>query len=378
MHSWCEISQSALKNNLEIFRDFLAPACAAPVLKSNAYGHGLKEVYRAIAPLKPEILCVNYLFEARQLRILGYEGRLVSVGPSFSAEFPEASALSVELTIGSEELLDSWVASSEKPECHLKFDTGLSRQGVAVERAGACAEKLLPFSQWLKGITSHFANVEDVTSQGFALSQLNQFLEADAVLKKAGLNYERHMAASAPSLLLKSCHFDFCRLGISFYGFWPSASTRLSFLSENRALLDLKPALTWKTKIASVRKVKKGVFVGYGCTFRAPRDMTIAVVPVGYYEGLPRQVSNSGAYFLAQGQRCSLLGRICMNMSVIDVSALKEPSEGEELVLLGQDQSEYLSAEDLAAWAGTIQYDLVTRIPGEVPRHLIENGETAS
>ena len=372
MHSWCEVSKKALKTNFQIFRDFLEPSLVAPVLKSNAYGHGLKEVYEALRELNPDILCVNYLREGQILRDLGYLGRIISVGPSLFSDFELAVDFKVELTVGSEELLESWLNLENKPLIHLKFDTGLSRQGLYVHKADFYAKKMEAFPSYLSGLTTHFANVEDVTSQKFADKQLEGFLKADGAFRALKLfSYQRHAAASAPSLLLKKAHFDFCRIGISLYGFWPSSSTKLSFFSENQTLLALEPVLVWKSKLTSLLKIKSGSYVGYGCSYRASRDMLVGILPVGYYEGFPRLLSNSGAYVLIRGKRCPVLGRVCMNMTILDLSAVLDAEVGDEITLIGKDQSEELNAEEIAAWAQTIQYELVTRISPELPRLIV-------
>lgn len=343
----------------------------ACVLKSNAYGHGLEEVYRALAPLKPEILCLNYLYEAKLIRELGYRGRLILVGPSFAYELEDAYKLKVEITIGCESLFLAWLESSNKCLVHLEFDTGLSRQGLYVHKSLLYLEKIKAYKVFLRGITTHFSDVEDVTKQHYAQKQLDRFLQVDKTFCALGVNYERHAAASAPALILKEARFDLCRIGISLYGFWPSDLTRLSYLSQNKVLLPLKPVLTWKTKVASVREIKSGSFVGYGCSYRASSDLKIATLPVGYHEGYPRTLSNSGAYVLCGGVRCSLLGRVCMNMIIVDVSQCSDIYVGDEVTLLGEEGSEVIKAEDLALWANTIQYEIVTRIHPRVERCLL-------
>ena len=371
MHTFCELSKEAFESNYLTLKGFLEPSKLAPVLKSNAYGHGLKESYEALASFCPEIICVNYLFEAKLLRALGFKGGLLVVGPVFPEEFEEALFLDAEVTIGGEKVWKAWLKSEKKSKVHLKFDTGLSRQGLSVEKAADYAKDLIPFKENLKGISTHFANVEDVTSQSYAERQLLAFEKVDRTFKSLDFSYERHVSASAPGLLLEKARFDFCRVGISLYGFWPSSLTRVSFLSQKSKLIELKPVLSWKTKIASVRSIKAGTAVSYGCTFTASSDMKVAVLPIGYYEGYPRAASNRGAYVLCQGKRCQILGRICMNMMVIDVSHLEKPSSGESVTLIGRDGRELIRAEDLAGWADTIQYEIVTRIHPELPRKLL-------
>lgn len=220
MHTWCEISQKALRANYTLFRGFLGESSVAPVLKSNAYGHGFKETYEALSPLNPPILCVNYSFEAELLRKFGYKNRILLVGPGFESDLKACFELKAELVIGGEDLFGKWLTAKNKCKVHLKFDTGLSRQGLYCEKAKEYCEKIKPFSEYLQGVTTHFANVEDVTGQNYAELQLKLFLRVHKIFREfLGIPYELHASASAPSLLLKEARFDFCRIGISLYGF---------------------------------------------------------------------------------------------------------------------------------------------------------------
>lgn len=372
MRSWIHLDAEALRHNYRALKNQAAPAAFVPVIKSNGYGHGLEQVYAILKSEKPEWFAVNYVTEAKTLRRLGYGGRLLVVGPTAPRELEEAAALRLEIILGDAALYTAWRQLARRPAVHIKFDTGMSRQGFFVGDAPRLAEELAPYKGEVQGICSHFANVEDVLEHDYALLQMKRFQEAADPFKVKGFKLLRHIASSASTLLLKESLFDLARVGISLYGVWPAPKTRLSFLQVNPKLLELKPVLEWKTEIASVKPVAGGDYIGYGCTFRAIHDMKVAVLPVGYYEGFPRIAGHSHSYVLIQGKRCPVVGRICMNMMMVDVSHLPGVQSGESVTLIGRSGDETLDAATVAEWAQTIHYELFARLCPDIPRLLRE------
>ncbi|MBM4250409.1 MAG: alanine racemase [Deltaproteobacteria bacterium] len=364
------LSAEALRHNYGLFCQLAGKSRVAPVLKSNAYGHGLKEVYSVLAAERPEWLCVNYVAEGRLLRALGHQGRILVVGPAVVRELDEAFSLDLDLVIGNEDVLAAWMQAVGRPRLHLKFDTGMSRQGFAPSDAHNLAMRLTQFKDRLIGVCTHFANVEDVTDHGYATRQLDLFNQAVAVFKGAGLQLMLHAASSASTLIMNQSYFDLVRVGISLYGPWPSPLTRVSYLQLNRDVLDLRPVLRWTTEVTTVKPVAAGQFIGYGCTFRAMRDMRVAVLPVGYYEGYPRLAGEAASYVLIKGSRCPIVGRICMNMMMVDVTHLADCQVGDSVTLIGDDGQDRVIAHDVAGWARTIHYELLTRLHGDIPRQL--------
>ena len=374
MHTWVEINRAAIVSNFLKLREISGDSTLMPVLKSNAYGHGLEQVYDCLKDLAGlEWIAVNYLFEAHHLRKLGFQGDILVVGPVFEKDLHEAKELKTTVFLSHWENLDHWLSLPEKPLAHLKFDTGMGRQGFLPEETKQILAKIdSQSSSFIRGFATHFANVEDVTVHEYARLQLARFLQVQEVATDMGYADRLfHSASSASTMLLPDSRFGLCRTGISLYGFWPSAATKLSYLSEVGESAELQPALTWKTKVAQVKIVREGGFIGYGCTYRAPKDMKVAILPVGYYEGYMRSLGEKNSYVLIKDSRCSVLGRICMNMLMVDVSHLKEVSVGEEVVLLGRSRAEELSASQVAEWAGTIHYEMTTQIHAEIPRILL-------
>lgn len=372
MLTWIELKAENLKHNFRMFAKITGHEKLAPVLKSNAYGHGLKETFEALKSESLTWICVNYVEEGVILRGLGFQGHILVVGPFIPNEMKVASTHRLEMFLGHPEGLTAWLSSSEKPELHIEFDTGMSRQGFHPDEANAVAEQLSAHKKLVRGICMHFANVEDVTEHEYAKIQLQKFDLANSAFTSRGFQLMSHSASSASTLILDESRFDLARVGISIYGFWPSQATRLSYKQIYGDLLDLKPVLSWRTKITSINKVSQGQYVGYGCTFKARHAMQIAVLPVGYYEGYPRLASGSPAYVLIHGERCPIVGRICMNMMMVDITDLAAQAQvGDVTTLIGQDSKEYVSASDVASWAETIHYELVTRLNPAIERRLV-------
>jgi alanine racemase len=368
---WIELNAAALKHNVEIFRKLAGSSLMVPVIKSNAYGHGLKEIYSILAAQQPEWLGVNYLSEAESLRKLGYQNRILVVGPIHPQSGPDAFRLQADIFLGEENTLQEWIntPAEQKPRAHLKIDTGMSRQGFLPEQAAALISRLDAHKEKLVGICSHFSNVEDVLEQTYANQQIDAFTSVVHQFRSAGFQLISHIAASSSALIMQSSRFDLVRVGISTYGLWPSRATQLSFLQSFGRLVDLEPVLRWKTEVAIVKDVHAGQFIGYGCTYKALRDMTIAVLPVGYYEGYPRLASNRG-HVLIRGQRCPIVGRICMNMMMVDISHVTAVKPGEVVTLIGTDGNEQIEAAHIGEWADTIHYEIVTQLNPAIPRRV--------
>jgi alanine racemase len=377
MNTWVEISQSKLRKNYQTFAKMAGHAALMPVIKSNAYGHGLLEVSEALAFFEPEWIGVNSLREAQRLTREGVSSKILVVGPTFKQDLPFFKDCGARFVLGHMDLLDAWLAMETPPHCHLKIDTGMSRQGFLLGELAGVIQKIKNSGKGfslIEGVLTHFANVEDVFEHDYADLQLSEFNTAVSELKAAGFEGAVHAASSASSLLLPSSRFDIIRVGISLYGFWPSKATRLSFaqgVSKQEPEELLEEVLTWKTRVAQIKAVKKGRFVGYGCTYRAARDMKVAVLPVGYYEGYPRLASSKQSYVLVDGHRCLVVGRICMNMMMVDVSDVPGVTVGIEAVLIGSSGEEKLSAAKVAEWADTIHYELLTRINSELQRVVV-------
>lgn len=372
MQSWIEVSSSAIKSNYNFFKELSSSAEVVPILKSNAYGHGLEQVYKILETDNPKWLGVNYVSAAHHLRELGFKGRLLVVGPVVRSEYLSALEADAEIFMSDLESATYWLQMEHRPKIHIKVDTGMSRQGFSCTSLEQAIDILSPSYKDIAGIASHFSNVEDVLDLSYATLQLNRFSDAMHKLNRLGQNHVSHIASSASTLLIPQSRLDLTRVGISLYGLWPSQVTRMSYFQQNQSAAKLIPALSWRTRAPIIKTVRAGEYVGYGCTYRAVTDIQVAVLPVGYFEGYPRIASGRGSYVLMKGTRCPIIGRICMNMMMIDISAVQNPSNADIITLIGSDGDELLDASTLANWSETIHYDLLTRLNPEIPRTIVD------
>jgi alanine racemase len=220
----------------------------------------------------------------------------------------------------------------------------------------------------LEGACTHFANIEDTTDHSFAREQIRTFLETVEAMRTRGIEVPiRHVSNSAAVILWPEAHMEMARLGIAAFGMWPSTETFVAATLAGRAGISLRPALTWKARIAQIRHVEAGTSIGYGLTYRTTHPIVLGVVPCGYYDGYDRRLSNAG-HVICAGVRAPVRGRVCMNMIMVDVTDAPGVGPGDEVVLLGRQGEEEVTAEMLAAWIGTINYEVTTRIRETLPR----------
>jgi alanine racemase len=372
--NWIELSAEAIWLNLKEFRRRLDPGAAlGAVVKSNAYGHGMLEIAELATSAGADWLCVNNAQEGVRLREAGHRLPILVMGYTPYESLDAVVEHDLRPVVYSEETLRrlSEIAARQDRQIkvHVKIETGTHRQGVPEEEVPGIAGLIRDAPGLdLEGICTHFANIEDTTDHGFAETQIACFGRVREALASAGHEVPVvHAACSAAALLFTRTHLDLARIGISLYGLWPSKETYVSCLERGKPALDLAPVLTWKTRVAQIKQVPEGGYVGYGCRYRATRPSRIAVLPVGYYEGYDRGLSEM-AHVLVRGKRAPVRGRICMNMCMVDITDIPGVTQEDEVVLLGTQGEETLTAEQLASWAGTISYEIVSRIHPTLPR----------
>jgi alanine racemase len=379
--SWLEIDAGALAHNAGVFREVLGNGVrVGGVLKGNAYGHGFAQVLPA-AQAACDALYVIEVGDA--LAIREFEARtqaprrpVLVLGAIDAAEAVELARAGVDVALtdpGQARFLPALRAAGVRLRGHVHLDTGLGREGFVIDDLASALGWIAPDAVEVAGVLSHFANTEDVTEQDYAARQLAAFEEGAGQVQRAlglGAPLERHIAASAAALLLPAARQDVVRIGISLYGLWPSSETRLSARALLGRVPELRPALSWRCRSQLTKWLPAGSYVGYGCTYRCPTATRIAVLPLGYYDGYPRLLS-SRAHALVEGQRCPVLGRVMMNHLVIDVTRAARSEAPVVATLLGRDGEEQVSADQLAAWAQTINYEIVTRIGAHLRRVVI-------
>jgi alanine racemase len=346
-----------------------------PVVKANAYGHGYLEVGRLLDGRGFPLLAVHALQEAVVLREGGIKNDILIMGYTPLADLKYVVESHFDQVVYNLETLSQLrsLATTDRPaRCHLKLETGTHRQGIREEQLDEFLNLFKESPQLkLRGVYSHFANIEDTTDHSYAERQLDAFVGMKRKVEGSGLEVKYyHLASSAASLLFPKTHFNLARAGIALYGLWPSKETYLSYRLAGKENQILEPVLSWKSMVAQIKTVQRGEYIGYGTSYRATADLKIAVVPIGYFDGYDRHNSNRG-YCLVNGYRAPVRGRICMDLFMIDVTDIPDVSLESEVVLIGRSGDERVSAEDLADWAGTINYEIVARIGAHLTRKVV-------
>lgn len=375
--TWIELSRAAIQHNVGLFRQHLSPSTKLLVpVKGNGYGHGLKEIAPAFVEAGADWLGVHSLQEAIEVQKTGVTVPILLLGyvPYEGLEEVVARGFRAMVTTWetAEALARAAAAQEKVVPVHLKLETGTNRQGLRGRELLILARSVADSRHLhLEGCYTHFANIEDTTDHRYAMRQLTAFQEEIKNLEAHGITIPlKHTAASAATLLFPETHYDLARVGIASYGLWPSKETYVSLLKEGKKVWTLRPVLSWKTIVSQIKEVKAGEYVGYGCTYRTTRDIKIAILPIGYYDGLDRGVSNLG-HVLIRGQRAPIRGRVCMNLTMVDVTDIPGVLQEDEVVVIGRQGEEEVSADQMAAWIGSIHYEVVTRLLSEIPRKLV-------
>lgn len=374
--TWVEISKRALTNNVKAFRTHIDPKVGImAVVKSNAYGHGLVETAKIAVSAGASWLAVDNVDEGIALRKNGITKPILVLGYTLKERLADCvkhrlSFVAYTLETANE-LKRLKLKGTNVARVHLKIETGTTRQGISGDELRRLVRALQKINGVvIEGASTHFANIEDTTDATYAKQQLKRFEDAIRLLKSEGVEPPvLHTACSAAAILYPETLFNAVRVGIAMYGLWPSKETQAVAKRSKRAL-DLKPALTWKTIVAQVKEVSKGTPVSYGLTERVRRDSLLAVLPIGYWDGFDRGLSSVGEV-LVRGHRCKVVGRVCMNMCVIDVTDVPGVRVEDEVVVLGKQGKEEVTASDIASKLGTINYEVVTRINPAIARHVI-------
>ena len=361
-----EISLPALRHNLRQVARRVGTVSIIAVVKANAYGHGVVPVTRTLLTAGAHQLGVATVAEGQELRHAGITAPILVMGGIFPDDVPLLQELNLTPVLPSRDAIlmaARLVKSRSAPlPVHLKVDTGMSRLGLAQEEFLGILRSSWPPTLRLDGLMSHLASA-DSHDGASAENQLARFRELLDAAKSAGLAVPAaHIANSAAILRFPASYFDLVRPGLMLYG----------YVNGPSAAADLRPALSWKTHIVQVKHVGAGQPVSYGGTFVTSRPSTLAILPVGYADGYSRALSNRG-HVLVGGRAVPIVGRVCMDLTVVDVSALPEARPGDEAMLLGRQGAAAITADDLAAWQDTISYEVLCQISPRLPRVYLED-----
>jgi len=376
-----------------------------PVVKSNAYGHGLVPVAKTLAdenknPVKNSLwgFGVVSMSEVLELREGGIKETVLLLGPVSPDEIDLALEHGAKLIVYdipfAKEIARKALKKNLEAPVHIKVDTGLGRLSINSEEALDFIEEVLQIRGLkIEGLYTHLADAEGI-DQSYTLRQVIRFNKLLSRLEEKNIKIPvKHMAGSAATILLPETRFDVVRIGISLYGLWPAEETKLLTIAKGQDILQLltdrdiqtrginhildnflKPVLQFKTTVVQVKDIEPGNCIGYGCTYETNRLTRAAVLPVGYSEGFDRKLSNCGQV-LIRGKKASVLGRVCMNLTIVDITDIPGVKAGDEAVIIGKQGEQEITAENVAKKTGTINYEVVTRINWTVPRIYKWNGD---
>lgn len=345
------------------------------VIKTDAYGHGA-------LPIAKELEHKDVVFgygvataeEALQLKNNGIRKPIIIIGYSFPSAYEEMIVRDVRLTVFTPEMLEEINSIAKRlgliARVHIKVDTGMSRIGIYPDDEGlSFVQTALGYTNIrVEGIFTHLARADEEDKK-YALGQLTRFHDfVDRVKEELGFSFDIVHCLNSAGIIELNEYCDTCvRAGIIMYGMWPSDEVR-------RDIIALKPLLSLKSHITFIKKVPAGVQISYGGTYETDSETVVATVPVGYGDGYPRSLSNKG-YVLVRGMRVPIIGRVCMDQFMIDVSLVPRVSTFDEVTLIGCDGDECITMEDLQHWSGMLNYELACLIGKRVPRVYTKNGE---
>lgn len=378
MRAWAEINLDNIAHNISNIRSKLkANTRLLAVIKADGYGHGYKEVAKVAVENGADFFGVASADEAMQLRRSGFNTPILILGPVDDDEFVYVVDKNVAMTVFdiniAKRISTVAVALGKEAKVHIKVDTGMSRIGymaVSDDRESILDEIVeinnLP-NLTIEGIFTHFAKA-DMPESDFTKIQFERFMDLCEELKSRGVDIPiRHCCNSGGIVNFPEYHLDMVRSGIISYGYYPSEES----FSED---LDLRPAMQLKSKITDVKRVGKGIGVSYGGTYETEDDVDIATFGIGYADGYFRSLSNN-AQVIVGGEIANVIGRVCMDQTMADVTHIKNIKIGDEVILFGTDGNNTITVDSVAAKAGTINYEVLSVVGKRVPRVYIKDGK---
>lgn len=377
-----ELSESALRNNMAFVRQRVGPhPVLSMVVKANAYGHGVAQMIPMARRCGIDHFAVASGFEAAEVRAAGGpDCRIMIMGILYDEDLPWAIRNDIEFFVFELPRLRHAAEIARelgKPaRVHVEIETGGNRTGLPVDDLPTASQLLRRQARHLRfaGFCTHLAGAETLATRFRIERQIRNFSWARQALLKRGLQPEAfHMASSAAALTLpEQSALDLVRVGVASYGFFPSTDVYNLHLMRVKKARDnpLRRVMSWKTEVMHVKLVRKDEFIGYGTSYQAERDMRIAVIPLGYANGYPREMSNKG-HVLIRGHKAPIVGLINMNLFMVDVSRIPQVAVGDVVVLIGRQKNNVIPISSFSEFSSALNTEFVCRLPTTIPRRVV-------
>jgi alanine racemase len=365
VRTWLQIDRASMAKNYAVFRAMIKPETKLmAVVKSNAYGNELIGFSKVMDELGADTFGVDSITEGITLREVGIVKPILVLGFTIPENVSIASEKNISITLSSFDALSYLIKNKISIKVHVKIDSGMHRQGFYPSDAEKLSDMLLKEKNiTVEGMYTHFANAKNPRFSKDTDKQAKEFEKAVAVFQKKGFPFLKHACATSGTILFPKYHYDMVRVGIGLHGLWPSKEVKKA--SESKIKLD--SILSWKTVVSEVKMVKKGEGIGYDFSEILKRNTEVAICPIGYWHGYPRALSSRG-YVLIHGRRARVLGRVAMDMIVVDIAGIKDVKMGDEVILIGTQGKESITADELAKLCKTSNYEIVTRINPKIQR----------
>ncbi len=380
--STIEISKTAYQNNLLFIRSLIGESCIfSSVIKGNAYGHGIETFTPMAEEVGVEHFSVFSAYEAYRLKkVSNGKSTIMIMGVANSPEELEwAISLNIEFFVFDLDRLEKAVNIAKKLKkkaiVHIEIETGMNRTGFCVDELKDVIRFIEDNKTYLeiKGLCTHFAGAESITNY-FRVKK--QILAYNRILKFFTMNNinfkQKHLACSAAVINYPQTINDLVRVGIMQYGFWPSRESQMKYYTKNKINTNpLQPVISWKSYVMGTKPVAAGEYISYGTTVLAETDMKIATIPVGYAHGFSRSLSNQGKVII-NGHRLDVIGLVNMNMMIVDITNVPEIKKCDEVILIGEQGGLAVSVASFGEMSNQLNYELLTRLPEDIPRKIIK------
>lgn len=383
--SYIELNKSAYEKNVKYLKKRIGDAKFVSVVKGNAYGHGL----RHFIPMA-ESCGIDYfaVFDAQEaavaLEVKRPESELMIIGMIDNEDLYWAILNDISFFVFEMDRLEHAIKSAKKVNkpamIHIELETGLNRTGFELNELEQVINLIQKNTKYIhvEGVCTHFAGAESVANYLRIHEQIDRFLEISTWLNTKFTPRYRHTAGSAAALTYPHTIMDMVRFGIAQYGFWPSKETRMyNLLSDDTTFTHdpLHRVLSWKSRIMNIKPVKPGQFISYGNSYLATKEMKIAAIPVGYSHGYSRLLSNQG-HVLIHGRKADVIGVVNMNMFLVNVTNIPEAKKGDQVTLIGTHGKQNITVACFAELSNHVNYELLTRLPNDIPRITIKHENT--